>query len=453
MRPRPLSMLAAALGGELRGPDAVASSVVVDSRLATPGSLFFALRGAHADGHDFVDDALDRGAVGAVVAHAVTAGSLVVVPDPGAALLELAGIERSEMDSTTVLGVTGANGKTSTKDFAASILETRFRTHASPASFNNEIGLPLTILGAPADTEVLVAEMGARHPGDVALLCGVARPHAVVVTNVGVAHMEVFGSWEAIVEASAEPVDALADSGVAILSADDPVVRAYGARTRAKVLTFGLDGTADVRAQDLRLDESGRASFELVAGVERARVELEVPGEHMVQNALAASACGIALGVSVEECATALKAARVSRWRMETFTTSDGVVVVNDAYNANPDSMAAGLRAARWMARTGRLAAVLGHMAELGPIALEEHERLGELVVRIGVDRLVTVGEQAAVIARAAVREGALPEDVAAYDSADDAARDVRSWARPGDVVLVKGSRIAGLERVAEALR
>src|SRR5581483_6367556 len=250
----------------------------------------------------------------------------VVVPDPGAALLELAGIERSEMDSTTVLGVTGANGKTSTKDFAASILETRFRTHASPASFNNEIGLPLTILGAPADTEVLVAEMGARHPGDVALLCGVARPHAVVVTNVGVAHMEVFGSWEAIVEASAEPVDALADSGVAILSADDPVVRAYGARTRAKVLTFGLDGTADVRAQDLRLDESGRASFELVAGVERARVELEVPGEHMVQNALAASACGIALGVSVEECATALKAARVSRWRMETFTTSDGVV-------------------------------------------------------------------------------------------------------------------------------
>jgi UDP-N-acetylmuramoyl-tripeptide--D-alanyl-D-alanine ligase len=453
MRPRPLSVLAAALGGELRGHDAVASSVVTDSRLATPGSLFFALRGEHADGHEFVGEALSRGAVGAVVARPLDAGPNVLVPDPGAALLELARLERTELDGTTVLGVTGANGKTSTKDFAAAVLGTRFRTHASPASFNNEIGLPLTILGAPANTEVLVAEMGARRAGDVALLCEIARPHAVVVTNVGVAHMEVFGSWEAIVEASAEPIDALPESGVAILSADDPVVRGFGGRTRARVLTFGLDGSADVRAQDLRLDDAGRASFDLVAGSGRARVELEVPGEHMVQNALAASACGVALGLSVEECAVALKGARVSRWRMETFTTSSGVVVINDAYNANPDSMSAGLRAARWMARTGRLAAVLGHMAELGPISRDAHERLGELVVRIGVDRLVTVGEQAAAIARAAIREGALPEDVAVCDSADEAARDVRSWARPGDVVLVKGSRVAGLERVAEALR
>ncbi|HZP89494.1 MAG TPA: UDP-N-acetylmuramoyl-tripeptide--D-alanyl-D-alanine ligase [Actinomycetota bacterium] len=453
MRPRSLSELAAALEGELHGRDALASSVVTDSRLATPGSLFFALRGEHADGHEFVGDALGRGAVGAVVARPIGAGPHVVVPDPGAALLALAALERGEMTGTTVLGITGANGKTSTKDFAASVLGTRFRTHASPASFNNEIGLPLTVLGAPANTEVLVAEMGARRAGDVAKLCEIARPHAVVVTNVGVAHMEVFGSWEAIVEASAEPVDALPHTGVAILSADDPVVRGYRARTRARVLTFGVDGTADVRAQDLRLDDAGRASFDLVWESDRARVELEVPGEHMVQNALAASACGLALGISVEECAIALKDARVSHWRMETFTTAAGVVVVNDAYNANPDSMAAGLRTARWMARTGRLAAVLGHMAELGPISQDAHERLGELVVRIGVERLVTVGEQASAIARAAIREGALPEDVAVYDSADEAARDVRAWARAGDVVLVKGSRVAGLERVAEALR
>jgi UDP-N-acetylmuramoyl-tripeptide--D-alanyl-D-alanine ligase len=453
MRPRPLSEVAQAVDGRLRGADTTVDAVVIDSREAGPGSLFFAMRGERGDGHDFVTDALSRGAVGAVVHRPVAAEPVVVVADSGRALLALAADERARMRDATVIGITGANGKTSTKDLAASILSTGFLTHASPGSFNNEIGLPLTLLGAPEGVEVVLAEMGARRRGDHAELCRVAQPDAVVVTNVGVAHMEVFGSWPAIVEASAEPVEALADVGTAILNIDDTVVRDLAAQTRARVVTFGLTTDADVRAEDVALDDEGRAGFDLVVGDERERAELVVPGEHMVSNALAAAACGIALGLSAAECAAGLKGVGVSRWRMESFTTEDGVRVVNDAYNANPESMAAGLRAARWMARGGRLVAVLGHMAELGPISNEEHERLGELVVRLGVDRLVTVGTVARAVAGAALREGAVPDSVVSVDTPAEATADVRGWARAGDVVLIKGSRVAGLERVAEALR
>jgi UDP-N-acetylmuramoyl-tripeptide--D-alanyl-D-alanine ligase len=357
------------------------------------------------------------------------------------------------MPDTRVVAITGANGKTSTKDLATEILATRFGTHASPRSFNNEIGLPVTLLDAPEDADVIVAEMGARRRGDVALLCDVARPNVVVVTNVGVAHLEIFGSWDAIVDASAEPVESLGPGGTAVLNADDAVVRTYRARTDARVITFGLAADADVRAEGVSLDGEGRASFDLVVNDARERVELAVAGEHMVSNALAAAGAAIALGIEPAECAAALKQARVSAWRMEVFRNAEGVTVVNDAYNANPESMAAGLRAARWIAREGRMGAVLGHMAELGAVSLVEHERLGELLVRLGVDRVVTVGEPARAIARAAIREGALPEDVASYDDVEGAVADVRAWMRSGDVVLVKGSRVVGLERVAEALR
>jgi UDP-N-acetylmuramoyl-tripeptide--D-alanyl-D-alanine ligase len=453
MRPRLLSDVARAVKGRLRGSDAIVTTVVIDSREAGPGSLFFAMPGERRDGHDFVMDALSRGAAGTVVHRPVPAEPAVEVADPSEALLALAADERARMPDATLIGITGANGKTSTKDLAASILSTGFLTHASPGSFNNEIGLPLTLLGAPEGVEVVLAEMGARRRGDHVQLCRVARPDAVVVTNIGVAHMEVFGSWKAIVEASAEPVEALADVGTAILNADDTVVGELAGRTGARVITFGLKKDANVRAEDVVLDEEGRAGFDLMVGDQRERAELVVPGEHMVSNALAAAACGIALGLSAAECAAGLKGVGVSRWRMESFTTQDGVRVVNDAYNANPESMAAGLRAARWMARGRRLAAVLGHMAELGAISSDEHDRLGELVVRLGVDHLVTVGPVARSVAGAALREGAIPESVVSVDTPAEAADDVRAWARAGDVVLVKGSRVAGLERVAEALR
>jgi UDP-N-acetylmuramoyl-tripeptide--D-alanyl-D-alanine ligase len=454
VRPRSLGEVAAAIGGIVRGadPSAMVSSVVTDGRAAGLGSLFFALRGERVDGHAFVGQAFDVGAVAAVVHEPVEAPH-IRVDDTVRSLLALARDERERMPLVRVLAVTGANGKTSTKDLAAAVLSGRYRTHASPASFNNEIGLPMTLLGAPPDVELIVAEMGARRVGDVTLLCDVARPEVAVVTNVGVAHMEIFGSWERIVAASAEPLEALGVGGVAIVNADDAVARDLAATTRARTIRFGLDRSADVRAEGVDLDGAGRPSFTLVHGDDREALALSIAGEHMVSNALAAAACGVALELSLAECASALKGARIAPWRMETFTTADGVVVVNDAYNANPESMAAGLKAARWMARDGRLAAVLGHMAELGPIATQEHERLGELIVRVGVDRLVTVGNEAEAIARAAIREGQLPEDVHVVSDAHAAEAAVRSWARAGDVVLIKGSRVVGLERVAEALR
>ncbi|MDP9299957.1 MAG: UDP-N-acetylmuramoyl-tripeptide--D-alanyl-D-alanine ligase, partial [Actinomycetota bacterium] len=330
---------------------------------------------------------------------------------------------------------------------------TRFRVHASPGSFNNEVGVPLTFLGAPPDTEVIVAELGARRAGDVMVLMPIAQPDVVVITNVGVAHMEIFGSWDVIVRASAEPVDAMDPGGVLVLNADDPVVAGFAGRARARVVTFGRTEGANMRADAVRIEDDGRPTFDLVAGGRRERVTLAVPGEHMVSNALAAASVGVELGIPLEACAEALAGAEVSRWRMETFETPDGILVVNDAYNANPESMAAALKAATVMAADRRVVAVLGQMAELGDIAPEEHERVGELAARLGVDRLITVGTEAKSIAVAGLREGFEPDAVASYDDVDAALEDVRAHARRGDLVLVKGSRIMGLEMLAEALR
>ena len=453
MKPRRMSDVARAVEGLFLGEDVEVTSVATDSRDVVPGALFVALPGERTDGGRFVPEAFANGAAGVLVRDGLDVdGPAVSVRSTGEGLMMLARDERARMDAS-VVAITGANGKTSTKDMAAAVLSTRFRTHASKGSFNNEVGLPVTILGAGSDTEVVVAEMGARRVGDVAILCGIARPDIAIVTNVGVAHLEVFGSWDRIVEASAEPVEALGADGVAILNADDAVIADYAGRTEARVVTFGLAADADVRAEDVSLGADGRASFTLASGAERAKVTLAVPGEHMVANALAAAATGVTLDVPLAACAEALSRAGVSQWRMETFTTPGGIRVVNDAYNANPESMAAALRAARWMAGEGHLIAVLGTMAELGPIAAREHERIGELAARIRVDRLIAVGASARSIVDAGLREGVEPDNVACYDDPDQALDDVRSSARPGDLVLFKGSRVAGLERLAEALR
>ena len=453
MKPRRMSDVARAVDGLFLGDDAEVTSVAIDSRVCRPGDLFVALPGDRTDGGRFVPEAFDNGAAGVLVRDGLSVeGPAVCVRSTHEALLQLAADERRRI-TASVVGFTGANGKTSTKDMAAAVLGTQRRTHASPQSFNNEVGLPFTLLSAPADTQVIVAEMGARREGDVRLLCDIARPDVVVVTNVGVAHLEIFGSWERIVEASAEPVDSLGPAGVAVLNADDPVVAGYAERFGGHTITFGRSASAEIRADDVTLDPDGRASFDIVRGANRVHVGLVVPGEHMVANALAAVAVGAALDVPLEDAARALGETTISHWRMETFTSGSGVRVVNDAYNANPESVAAALRTARWMAGQGHLIAVLGAMAELGAISLREHERVGELAARLRVDRLITVGETARAIATAAVREGVEPDHVAAFDTGAEALADVRRAAAPGDLVLVKGSRVAGLEKLAEALR
>lgn len=453
MKPRRMSDVARAVEGRSVGEDVEVTSVATDSRSVAPGALFIALAGERTDGARFVPEALACGAVGALVAEGTQINApAVLVRSTGTALMRLAADERSLMEAT-IVGITGANGKTSTKDLTASVLATALPTHASPGSFNNEIGLPVTLLTAPAETQVVVAEMGARHKGDVSELCAIARPDIVVVTNIGLAHIEIFGSWDAIVEASAEPVESLGTDGVAVLLADDPVVSGYRDRCAGRVVTFGRSVSADVRATSVSLSADGCAVFTVVAGDETSDVHLPVPGEHMVTNALAAIAVGRELGVSLADAAGALASAQVSRWRMETFTTADGVRVVNDAYNANPESVAAAIKAARWMAGGANLIAVLGPMAELGSVTMIEHERIGELAARVRVDRLITVGAAAYPIAVAGLREGVEPDNVATYDDGEDALADVRAHARPGDVVLFKASRVTGLEKLAESLR
>jgi UDP-N-acetylmuramoyl-tripeptide--D-alanyl-D-alanine ligase len=351
------------------------------------------------------------------------------------------------------VGITGSTGKTCTKDMTAAVLRHRFDVVASPASFNNEVGLPLTLLEADDRTEAVVCEMGSRGPGHIRRLCDVARPSVGVVTNVGVAHMELFGSPEVLRDAKAELPESLTAEGTAVLNADDPVVRAFADRTAARVVLFGAGAAADVSAAGVTIGQgTGLASFVLRTPDGSAPVRLAVPGEHMVPDALAAAAAGWALGVPAEECADGLATASVSAGRME-VTEAGGIRILNDAYNANPVSMAAALRAARSMAGRGRCIAVLGPMAELGPIAAEEHERIGGLAARLGIDVLVVVGPEASLISAGARRAGLPPDGLIDCVDRDHATELLRSMVRPGDLVLVKASRVAGLDRVAGSLR
>lgn len=453
MIPRPLSHVARITRGRAVGRDVEAVRVAMDSRDVLPGDLFVALRGERVDGHRFVGAAFDAGAAAAMVSDdGPYPGPVVVVVDTARALLELAAAEREDRQDLRVVGITGSTGKTSVKDLTAAVLGARFRTWASPRSFNTEVGVPVTLLGTPPDAEAVVCEMGSRGVGHIALLAGVVRPQVGVVTNVGHAHMEMFGTKETVARAKAELVEHLPEDGVAVLNADDPVVRGFAERTRARTLRYGMAPDADVRGEDLSLDDQGRPSFTLRTPEGSERVDLPLLGEHMASNALAAAGAGVALGLTAAECAAGLKEARLSSWRMEALEAPDGIRIVNDAYNANPTSMAAALRAARWMARGGRCVAVLGEMAELGELADQEHERVGELVARLGIDELVVVGPAARRIAVGATREGVEPDRVHPVDHRDQALETVRRLVRPRDVVLVKGSRVAGLERLAEEL-
>jgi UDP-N-acetylmuramoyl-tripeptide--D-alanyl-D-alanine ligase len=453
MKARRLSGIASATGGRLRGDDASVTGAAVDSREIHPGDLFVALPGSRVDGHDFIGGAQEAGAAGVLVSRPDSPPlPAVIVDDTRSALLMLAADERRGFEGP-VVGITGSVGKTSVKDLTAAVLATRLRAGVAPRSYNTEVGVPVALLNMAADAEVAVLEMGSRGRGHIATLCEVARPDVGVVTNVGLAHLEMFGSQDAVAEAKRELVEALPPDGTAVLNADDPMVRAFAGHTRASALLYGTGPAAEIRAENLTLDRAGHPSFTLRTPAGTERVELSVAGEHMAWNALAAAACGIALGLTPGECAAGLKEARVSPWRMEVFAGRAGVTVVNDAYNANPSSMAAALRAARWMAGDRRCVAVLGEMAELGAVSTHEHERVGELIARLGIDALITVGAAAQAIGAGAVREGVAPEQVTATDSVDEAIEAIREAARPGDLILVKGSRVIGLERAAEALR
>ncbi|MFC5754584.1 UDP-N-acetylmuramoyl-tripeptide--D-alanyl-D-alanine ligase [Actinomadura rugatobispora] len=434
------------------GDPLVSGPVVIDSRQAGPGALFAAFRGERADGHDFAAAAYEAGAA-AVLAERPVGGPAVIVDDVQQALGRLARGVLARLPQATVIGITGSSGKTSTKDLIAQVVERAGPTIAPPGSFNNEIGLPLTVLRADEGTRHLVLEMGARGVGHIAYLAGIARPDIGVVLNVGTAHIGEFGGREGIAKAKGELAEAVPAGGTAILNADDPLVAAMAARTEAEVVTFGRSPGATVRAADEELDEAGRPRFTLVTPEGTAPVELGLHGAHAVANALAAAAVGRAAGLDAATVADALSRARpASRWRMEVTERPDGVTVINDAYNANPESTRAAVDVLAHMARGGRAFAVLGEMAELGTGSVAEHAKIGQHVARSGIAGLVVVGANAAPMAEGADQVASWTGECVQVDDVGAAVTALSGRLRPRDVVLVKGSRVAGMERVAEAL-
>ncbi len=454
-----LGEIAAAVGGELRGVSPhieVTAPVVADSRQAEPGGLFV----ADGPGHQFAADAVAQGAV-AVLASEPLAGLPCVVapPAPGrpvgasvVALGRLAQLVVGRLVDATVIAVTGSQGKTTTKDLLAQVLAGAGPTVAPRGTLNNELGVPLTILRADESTRYLVLEMGARGAGHIRYLTQIAPPDISVVLNVGLAHVGGFGSRQATAAAKGELVEALLDDGLAILNADDPLVRAMAGRTSAPSVLVGEADDAAVRAAKVWVDDAGRPSFEMATPHGSAEVRLGLVGRHYVSNALAVAAVGLAVGMDLAVVAERLSAAvPQSRWRMEVSERADGVTIVNDAYNANPDSMRAALQTLPALARGRRSWAVLGEMLELGTASEEEHEAVGRLVAQLDVTHLVAVGEGARPIERGARSEG--QKGSVLVPDAAEALTLLRRELRPGDVVLVKSSRDAGLRFLGDALR
>ena len=457
MIPLSLAQIAGITGAALdQVPDPqalVRGPVVIDSREAAPGALFAALPGERVDGHDFAVAAVAAGAV-AVLACRPAGVPALIVPDVQAALAPLARAVVDRLPQLTIAGITGSSGKTTTKDLLAQVAERLGPTVAPPGSFNNELGHPLTVLRADERTRYLVLELGARGRGHIARLCAIAPPRLGAVLNVGRAHVGgYFADRAEVAQAKGELVEALPADGVAVLNADDPEVIKMASRTAARPVTFGLAGQAEVRAADVTVDADGRSSFTLITPAGTAPVRLNLRGEHNVSNALAAAALAGALGMPPAEVAAGLSAAVArSKWRMDVTRRPDGVRVINDAYNANPESMRAALTALASMAGQGRAFAVLGQMAELGGNSTAWHEEIGAFAARSGVRGLVVVGEQATPMLAGAKSEPGWRGELLHVPDGPAAAAALAERIRPGDTVLVKASRSVGLWDVAFAL-
>ena len=441
-------------------PDVAAvleGEIHTDSRKVVAGSIFFALPGEFTDGHLFAEAAVANGATLIIAEREldISVPQLIVV-DGVAALADLARevVARVRARGTLrVVAVTGSNGKTTTKNMLRAVLESEGATVAPWGSFNNHVGAPISMLAIDFDTRYLVVEMGASAIGEIAQLISIVTPDVGIVLKVGLAHVGEFGGPDAVETAKSEMVTGLPSSAVAVLNADDGRVVRMAGRTAAAVTWFGLAESADVRADDIEATASGTAFTLIVDGTSR-RVQLRILGEHHVMNALATIAAARALGVPPERSVPAIEAlARAERWRMEVLTRADGVVVINDAYNASPDSMAAALKTLAQVTRTDqRSVAVLGEMAELGEYADEEHDRIGRLAVRLNVQKLIVVGHDARHIHNAAGLEGSWDGESVLVANADEAYDLLRDQLRVGDVVLVKSSGSAGLRFLGDKI-
>jgi UDP-N-acetylmuramoyl-tripeptide--D-alanyl-D-alanine ligase len=452
MDPLSLRKIAEFAQGSLSVGDAGAmvSKASTDSRTLQAGDLFVPLRGENFDGHKFVAQASERGAVGAMVEESwkgATPNSfaLIRVPDTLAGYQNLAASYRRSLPLKVVV-ITGSNGKTSTKDFVAATLSRGFRVTKTEGNFNNHVGLPQTMLAASASDEIAVWEIGMNHPGEIAALAKLAAPDTAIITNVGLAHIEFMGSRDAIAAEKGALAEAVGGEGTVILNADDPYSQSIAERTRAKVILAGIESGL-VRATEVTQSSSG-CEFTILEGAHRCRAQLPVPGIHMVQNAMLAVAAGRAFGLSLEDCAAGLASSPLTKARLQ-IKEINGIQFIDDSYNANPDSMKAALRTLVELDADGRRVAVLGQMSELGEESERRHREVGEAAAALGIDELIAVGATGAEMARAAQRAGL--EKSTSVAEAEEAAELLGETASPGDLILVKGSRSARMERVLEA--
>jgi UDP-N-acetylmuramoyl-tripeptide--D-alanyl-D-alanine ligase len=424
-------------------------SVSTDSRTIQRGQLFVALRGENFDAHNFVEAVAKNGAAGAIVERGWSGTvpqefALLRVADTLRAYQDLAANYRRSLP-LKVIAITGSNGKTSTKDFTAAVLARRFRVTKTEGNFNNHIGLPRTILEATSEDEIGVWEIGMNHPGEIAPLAKIAQPDAAIITNIGVAHIEFMGSRDAIADEKGALAEAVRPEGWVILNADDPFAGQIAPRTSARVILAGTT-SGNLRAADISQSATG-SDFTISEGAHRCRAQLPVPGLHMIQNALFAVAAGRAFGLSLEECAGALASAPLSKARLQVKIIR-GVHFIDDSYNANPDSVKAALRTLVELEADGKRIAVLGEMRELGTESESGHREVGEKAASLEIDQLITIGDTAKLIVAAAQHAGLKRAN--AVQTAAEAAELLQQIVRPGDLVLVKGSRTARTEQVME---
>jgi UDP-N-acetylmuramoyl-tripeptide--D-alanyl-D-alanine ligase len=452
MNPTTLEQIADFAGAKLVSGDGsiVISKISTDSRTVKRGELFVALRGENFDGHGFVEGAAKAGAAGAMVESGWTGKvpedfAIIRAADTLRAYQDLAANYRKSLN-LKVLAITGSNGKTSTKDFAAAVLARRFRVTKTEGNFNNHVGLPRTMLEATSNDEVAVWEIGMNHPGEIAALAKIAAPDAAIITNIGIAHIEFMGSPEAIAEEKGALADAIGPDGTVILNADDPFTAEIAKRTRARVILAGTTG-GSISAGEITQSANG-SDFTILEEAHRCRAQLPVPGLHMVQNALLAIAAGRAFGLSLEECASGLATTPLTKARLQ-IKEVRGVQFIDDSYNANPESMKAALRTLVELDADGKRVAVLGEMGELGVESERAHREVGEEAATLRIDQLIAIGTMGEVIVQAAHDAGL--EKTSAVRSTSEAAELLGQIAQPGDLVLIKGSRLARTEQVIEA--
>lgn len=459
MVPLTIDEIVKATGGKLvnQGQPGKFVHLATDSRQVVNGALFVALKGERYDGHSFVKQALANGAAGLIVeasqASAINSkqATVVAVVDTREALLKIAALIKSKLHCRTV-GITGSNGKTTVKELATNILQQQYETASSPFNYNNEIGLPLTLAKAKVDVEFLILELAMRGRGQIKQLAAVAQPEIGVITNIGVSHLELLGSLKNIAQAKLELVEALPPDGLAILNCDDDWFNYLKARTAVKILTFGLNKEAEVRASNIKLDDEGRACFSLfLPDGQSGQVQLNLLGRHNVYNALAAATVGFAFNLPIQTIITGLQANIPAKMRLELVTLKNGAKIINDAYNSSPASVEAALQVLTDVKAGGKKFVVLGPMAELGRLTEDAHKEVGKKIVNQNVDFLVTVGETAG-IAATTVESMSHKIKVFRCQSVEEAGEFLTPLIKKDDLVLVKGSRVAGLEQLVKRL-